>query len=62
MLSSRLHKLPAHDYEADRARGEGLIDGFSPVGGQMKSPYIYGGIELDEGDLSPSVRKPQLEL
>jgi amidase len=36
-------------------RGEGLIDGFSPVAGQTKSPYIHGDIVLDEGDLSPSV-------
>ena len=36
-------------------KGEGLIDGYSPVGGQTKSPYIRGDINLDEGDLSPSV-------
>ncbi|KAK4144608.1 amidase signature domain-containing protein [Dichotomopilus funicola] len=35
-------------------KGDGLIDGFSPVGGQTKSPYVYGEIVLDEGDLSPS--------
>ncbi|EOO01360.1 putative amidase family protein [Phaeoacremonium minimum UCRPA7] len=35
-------------------KGEGLIDGYSPVGGQTKSPYIRGDINLDEGDLSPS--------
>ncbi|KAK4151888.1 amidase signature domain-containing protein [Chaetomidium leptoderma] len=35
-------------------KGDGLIDGFSPVGGQTKSPYVYGDIVLDEGDLSPT--------
>jgi hypothetical protein len=37
-------------------RDDGLVDGFSPAGGQTRSPYIYGDIALDEGDLSPSVR------
>ncbi|KAK4446773.1 amidase signature domain-containing protein [Podospora aff. communis PSN243] len=35
-------------------KGEGLIDGYSPVGGQTISPYMSTCIELDEGDLSPS--------
>jgi hypothetical protein len=44
-----------HENSAKNCRGEKLIDGFSPVGGQTMSPYIYGDIQLDEGDLSPSV-------
>ncbi|KAI4858882.1 amidase signature enzyme [Hypoxylon rubiginosum] len=31
-----------------------LIDGFSPVGGQTVSPYVYEDLNLEEGDLSPS--------
>ncbi|KAJ0117010.1 hypothetical protein J7T55_003425 [Diaporthe amygdali] len=34
-------------------KGYGLVDGFSSVGGQTKSPYVYGDPVLDEGDLSP---------
>lgn len=41
--------------ELTRCRGDCVIDGFSSVGGQTRSPYIYGDIVLDEGDLSPSV-------
>ena len=37
-------------------RGDGHIEGFSPVGGQTKSPYVYGDIILGEGELSPTVR------
>ncbi|KAI6080632.1 amidase signature enzyme [Hypoxylon rubiginosum] len=35
-------------------KGEGLIDGFSPVGGQTISPYVYEELNFEEGDLSPS--------
>ncbi|OTB13859.1 hypothetical protein K445DRAFT_368357 [Daldinia sp. EC12] len=35
-------------------KGEGLIDGFSPVGDQTISPYVYEGLNLEEGELSPS--------
>ncbi|KAK6953331.1 hypothetical protein Daesc_005634 [Daldinia eschscholtzii] len=35
-------------------KGEGLIDGFSPVGKQTISPYVYEGLNLEEGELSPS--------
>ncbi|KAI7777252.1 hypothetical protein LA080_003841 [Diaporthe eres] len=35
-------------------QGDGLKDGFSPVGGQTNSPYIQGGILFDEGDVPPS--------
>jgi len=58
VLSSRYRQLSLSHPGANWRRDEGLIDGFSPVGGQTKSPYIYGEIELDEGDLSPSVREP----
>ncbi|XXH04737.1 hypothetical protein Hte_011159 [Hypoxylon texense] len=35
-------------------RGEGLVDGFSPLGGQTLSPYVHEELNFDEGDLSLS--------
>ncbi|UKZ70721.1 uncharacterized protein TrAtP1_011692 [Trichoderma atroviride] len=42
--------------EFNNFKGEGLVDGWSPVNGYTRSAYVRGPLKLDEGAMGHSVR------
>jgi hypothetical protein len=48
--------------EFNNFKGDGLIDGWSPVNGYTRSAYVRGPLKLDEGAMSHSVSLFSLPL